>query len=162
MGFNSSQTGDGNVTNVVIRSRYTLLDLKGNKLEKILKRFLKGIIRIVVDEINAINGTDYQCSDVEIHFDRIIPTNEQENVANAKAKAETEQIRINTVLNAATVIGDEEALRGICEILELDFEDLKGKMVKSPEEDLFGAQNALEGVVTNEPTAKISTETILE
>lgn len=162
MGFNSSQAGDGNVTNVVIRSRYTLLDLKGNKLEKLLKRFLKGIIRVVIDEINTKNGTDYQYTDVAIHFERIIPTNEQENAQIALTEAQTEQMRINTVLNAATVIGDEEALKGICDILELDFEDLKGKMEKSPEEALFGAKDALEGVVTNEPTAEINTETILE
>jgi hypothetical protein len=33
MGFDSSQTGDGNITNVVIKSRYSLLDLKCNKVE---------------------------------------------------------------------------------------------------------------------------------
>ena len=41
MGFNSSQVGDGNITNIVIRSRYALLDLKANKLESRLKRLAK-------------------------------------------------------------------------------------------------------------------------
>ena len=77
MGFNSSQVGDGNVTNVVIKSRYTLLELKAGKLTKRLKRFLKSIIRVVLDEIKAKNGTDYQYTDVEIEFEHIIPTNEQ-------------------------------------------------------------------------------------
>ena len=36
-GFNSAQIGDGNITNVVIKSRYALLDLKCNKLEIRLK-----------------------------------------------------------------------------------------------------------------------------
>ena len=57
MGFNSSQVGDGNVTNVVIRSRYTLLDLKAKKMEKRLKKLLRGIIEVVLDEINAADGT---------------------------------------------------------------------------------------------------------
>lgn len=152
MGFNSSQTGDGNVTNVVIRSRYTLLDLKGNKLEKLLKRFLKGIIRVVVDEINTTNKTDYQYTDIEIHFERIIPTNEQENAQIALTEAQTEQMRINTVLNAQMVIGDEEALKAICEILELDFEELKAQMETTPEEDLFGAMDDLDGLETEEFT----------
>jgi SPP1 family phage portal protein len=162
MGFNSSQVGDGNITNIVIRSRYTLLNLKANKLIKRLKRFLKDIVRVVIDEINEKNKTAYQYTDVEIVFDPVVPTNEQENVQNAKTEAETEQIRINTVMNAATVIGDEEALRGVCDILDLDFEELKKQIEKTPEEDLAGAVATLQGVVTDEPPAKDSTTTILE
>lgn len=166
MGFNSSQAGDGNVTNVVIRSRYTLLDLKANKLEKQLKKFLKNPIRVVIDEINKKNSTGYQYSDVEIHFDRIIPTNEQENVSNALVEAQTVQTKINNFLNAQILIGDEATLKGICEILDLDFEELKAQIeTESPEEDLFGAMDDLEGVepedqVPEEPEASggISTE----
>ena len=162
MGFNSSQAGDGNVTNVVIRSRYTLLDLKANKLERNLKRFLKDPIRVVIDEINSTNGTGFQYTDVEIHFDRIIPTNEKENVENEKIKAEAEQLRINTILNIATIIGDEETLKLICDAYDLDFDDLKGKMVKAPEEELEGAMETLKGVNVDEPPAEVNTETILE
>ena len=158
MGFNSSQAGDGNVTNVVIRSRYTLLDLKANKLEKLLKRFLKGIIRVVVDEINSVNGTGYQYSDVEIHFDRIIPTNEQENVNNAMVEAQTIQTKINNFLNAQMLIGDEATLKGICEILDLDFDELKEQMETTPEEDLFGAMETLDEVATEEETEESTVE----
>ncbi len=41
MGFNSAQLGDGNITNIVIKSRYALLDLESNKLEIRLKQFLR-------------------------------------------------------------------------------------------------------------------------
>jgi SPP1 family phage portal protein len=159
MAFNSSQMGDGNITNVVIRSRYTLLELKAEKLEKRLKRFLKGIIRVVLDEINAKNGTDYQPSDVEVHFEHIVPTNEQENVQNAKTEAETEQIRLNSVLNVATMIGDEEALKAICDILDLDFDELKDLLEDNDTDDALAT---LEGVVTDEQTAEISSEAIPE
>lgn len=151
MGFNSSQIGDGNVTNVVIRSRYTLLDLKTGKLTKRLKRFLKPIIKVVLDEINAQNGTGYQSSDVIVDFEHIIPTNEQENAQNAKTEAEAEQIRINSILNVATVIGDDETLKGICGILDLDYDELKGQLEKQTEGDnILEAQNALNGVVPEE------------
>lgn len=163
MAFNSSQAGDGNITNVVIRSRYTLLELKATKLEKRIKRFLKGIIRVVLDEINTKNGTDYQYTDVEVNFEHIVPTNEQENVQNAKTEAETEQIRINSILNVATVIGDEETLKAICDILDLDFEDLKGELEKINEpQNTLDAQATLEGVVTDESAAETGTETISE
>ena len=150
MGFNASQVGDGNVTNVVIRSRYTLLDLKANKLERRLKRMLKDVIRVVLDEINSKNGTKYQVSDVEIVFERIIPTNEQETAQIAQMEAQTEQIRINNLLNAASVIGDEEVLRGICEIFDLDFDDLSAKMEEQKEPSPFDAMKTLEGVVTED------------
>lgn len=163
MAFNSSQMGDGNITNVVIRSRYTLLELKAGKLEKRLKRFLKGIIKVVLDEINTKNGTDYQYSDVKIEFEHIVPTNEQENVQNALTEAQTEQMRVNTILNAATIIGDEETLKGICGILDLDFDELKGQLEKlNEEQSLANAQTMLEGVVTDEQTAETDTATIPE
>lgn len=151
MGFNSAQVGDGNVTNVVIISRYTLLDLKAKKLIKRLKRFLKGIIKVVLDEINKKNGTDYQYKDVCIEFKPNIPTNEQENAQNEKTKAETEQIRINTILDVAAVIGDEETLKAICDVLDLDFEDLQDKLNKLDEtQNLANARSQLGQVVTDD------------
>lgn len=162
MAFNSSQMGDGNITNVVIRSRYTLLELKADKLEKRIRQFLKGIIKVVLDEINAKNKTDYQYTDVEVRFEHIVPTNEQENVANAKTEAETEQIRINSILNVATMIGDEQTLKSICDIMDLDFEELKDVLEKAPEDDLNDAMTALEGVVTDEQTAEAGSTAVPE
>lgn len=163
MGFNSAQSGDGNITNVVIRSRYTLLDLKAKKLIKRLKRFLKGIIMVVLDEINSKNGTDYQYSDVTIEFTPIIPTNEQENAQIAYTEAQAEQIRINSIMNAATIIGDEETLKGICDILDLDFEELKGQLEQMNEaQNTANAQSLLEGVVTDEQPTEVGAETIPE
>ena len=60
MAFNSAQLGDGNITNIVIKSRYALLDLKCNKLEKRLKQFMRKLLKVVLKEINDENGTDYQ------------------------------------------------------------------------------------------------------
>lgn len=163
MAFNSSQSGDGNITNVVIRSRYTLLELKATKLEKRLKRFLKGIIRVVLDEINDKNSTDFQYSDVKVNFEHIVPTNEQENVQNAKTEAETEQIRLNSILNVATIIGDEETLKNICDILDLEFDDLKGELDKINEpQNLLNAQATLEGVIVDEQKTEAGSTAIPE
>ena len=163
MAFNSSQTGDGNITNVVIRSRYTLLELKADKLVKRIKRFLKGIIKVVLDEINAKNGTDYQPSDVEIRFEYIVPTNEQENVQNAKTEAETQQIRINTILNVAVNVGDEQTLKAICEEMDWDFDELKDQLEQMNEDqNTIDAMGLLEGLVTDESTAEAGSATIPE
>lgn len=161
MGFNSAQSGDGNITNVVIRSRYTLLDLKAKKLIKRLKRFLKPIIKVVLDEINAKHGTAYQYSDVMVDFKIVLPTNDQENAQIAQTEALTEQVKINNILAVATMIGDEETLKGICGILDLDFDDLKGNLEKLNEaQNTADAATLLEGVVTDEQAAEAGTATI--
>lgn len=157
MGFNSAMVGDGNVTNVVIRSRYTLLDLKANKMEKRLRQLLKQIIKVVLAEINTENGTDYQVSDIRFDFTRDIMTNETENIQNAKLEAETRQIEANTILNIAANVGDDQTLKALCEIMEWDYEELKGEVEKMQEEGSTAtAQNALNQVVTEpEPTKPI-------
>lgn len=151
-GFNSAQVGDGNVTNVVIRSRYTLLDLKANKLEKRVRRLLREILKIVLAEINQEHKKDYQLSDIWFDFTHNIMTNETENIQNAKIEAETKQIEINNILNAAASIGDVEALKAICAVLELDYEEIQGELKKQEESGLLGARAALDAADVTEPT----------
>lgn len=151
MGFNSSQVGDGNITNVVIRSRYALLDLKANKLERRLKKLLKQLVKIVLDEINKMNKTDYKVSDVYFDFVREITTNESENYSNEKTKAETQQVQINTILNVAAVLDDETIVKAICEVLDIDYEEIKDKL-PSPDDGMTQAEVALSAVVPEEGT----------
>ena len=163
MGFNPAQVGDGNITNVVILSRYVLLDLKKSKFEKRLKKLVRLIIKVELDEINEEHGTDYQMSDITIDLTPDIPTNESENLENEKLKAETEQIKINTVLNVAVQIGDEAVLQAICDILELDYEEIKGQVEKLKEEQsTANARATLEGVVTDEQAAETGSGAIPE
>lgn len=143
MGFNSSQVGDGNITNVVIRSRYTLLQLKAGNLEKRLKKMLNQILEVVLDEINEQNGTDYRIADTYIEFEHVLPTNEQEDAQNELTRAQTRQTQVNTILNVAANIGDEEALRAICDLLELDYEEIKAQVPESPEASLSNARQQL-------------------
>lgn len=163
MGFNPAQVGDGNITNIVILSRYTLLDLKKSKLDKRLKKLLREIIKVELADINKEHGTDYQMSDIKIDLTPDIPTNEAENLQNEKLKAETEQIRVNTILNVAANIGDDAALQALCDILELDYEELKGQVEQIREErNLLDAQKTLSGVNTDEQEAEISSGEVPE
>lgn len=147
MGFNSAQLGDGNVTNVVIKSRYALLDLKCNKLEIRMKQFLKKIVKVVIDEINRIDETDYQVSDVWFDFEREVMTNAQDNATIEKTDAEKQQIQINTILSLQGVIDDETIIQTICEILDINYEDIKDKLPKDEEKDVADAQTDLDGVI---------------
>jgi SPP1 family phage portal protein len=163
MGFNPAQVGDGNITNIVILSRYTLLDLKKSKLDKRLKKLLKQFVKIELEEINKEHGTDYQMSDIKIDLTPEIPTNEAENLANEKLKAETQQVKINTILDAAVHIGDEQVLKSLCDILELDYEELKDQVEKLNEEKSTASAKALlEGVVTDEQATEAGSGAIPE
>ena len=152
MAFNSTMVGDGNITNIVIKSRYALLDLKANKLEKKLKAFLRQIIKVVLDEINNANETDYQMKDVYFEFEREIMTNAADNAEIENKDAQTKQVMINTLLNLQGHIDDETIIQNICDILEIDYEEIKGKL-PDPEEtenEVKDDLSALDGVTPDE------------
>jgi len=135
MGFNSSQVGDGNITNVVIKSRYTLLDLKCGKLKIRLKQFMRKLLKVVLEEINREKGASYRQKDVYFVLDPQIPTNEQESAQNALTEAQRRQTEINTLLALATQLGNEKMMELIAEQLDLDWEKLKSEIPKPAEED---------------------------
>ena len=128
MGFNSAQIGDGNITNIVIKSRYALLDLKSNKLEIRLKQFLRKMIRVALDEINTSLKADYQTEDVYIRFEREVMTNAQDNAQIELLNAQRQGQLINNLMTAAQDLDQETVLRALCEILELDYEEVKEKL----------------------------------
>lgn len=128
MGFNSAQLGDGNVTNVVIKSRYALLDIKANKLEIRLREFLQKLLKVVLQEINQQQRTDYSIKDVYFNFKREIITNASDNAAIEKTDAEKQQVQVNTLLGLAGKLDDETIMQKICEILDIDYEEIKDKL----------------------------------
>lgn len=135
MGFNSAQIGDGNITNIVIKSRYALLDLKCNKLEIKLKQFLKKIVKVVIDEINSKNNSAYKVENVWFDFKREVMTNASDNAQIYKTEAETKQIEINTILGLHGVIDDKNVIKSICDVLELDYEEVKNNIPDEFEDD---------------------------
>lgn len=142
MGFNSAQVGDGNITNVVIKSRYALLDLKCDKLEKQLKRFMNKILKVVLDEINKNNKTDYSITDIYYNFEREIMTNATDNAQIKQIEAQTKAVEINTLMNIANVIGQKEVVKLICEQLDIDYESIKNEQME--------VEDILNGVVVED------------
>lgn len=129
-GFNSSQSGDGNITNIVIKSRYSLLDLKANKLELKLKQFLRKLVKIFLDSINSEEGTAYGLEDIYFDFTRETITNELDNAQIELTKAQARQADVNTILNISNggIMDSETILQKICEVLEIEYEDIKDKV----------------------------------
>lgn len=126
MGFDSSQTGDGNITNVVIQSRYSLLDLKCNKAEVRLRRLIKQMLEVIIQDINERHGKAFKASDIEIKITRATMVNETEVKEREKVEEETKQLQIANILTAANRFDDETVLKKLCEVLDLEFAEIKG------------------------------------
>ncbi len=148
MGLNTYGLKDmAATTNLGIQSAYTLLNMKADNMQKRLNPVLKDIVKVVLAEINQQNGTDYQLSDVFFDFTRDPIVNETENISNEKVKAEIKQIEVNTILNVAANVGDEQTLKAICDVMDWDFEGLQDQIEKlNEEQDTADAKDALENV----------------
>lgn len=156
MGLNTSGLKDTNATtNVAIKAMYSLLDLKCSKLEIRLKQFLRKLIKVVLQEINAVNGTDYQMHQVYFNFEHEIMSNAQENAQIELTEAQRKQTEITTLLNIAAHLDNETLMQLICEQLDLDYDDIKGKL-PDPDEaksEVKDAQDVLNSVVVNNEQA---------
>lgn len=146
MGFDSAQIGDGNITNIVIKSRYALLDLKCNKLEIRLKQFMRKLLDIVLKEINEEQKTDYQQKDVYFDFKREVMTNAADNAQIELLDAQKQQTQINTLLNLASLIDNDTLMQNICAVLDIDYETIKDKLPKPEGDPTALAQAALDEI----------------
>ena len=156
MGFNSAQIGDGNITNVVIKSRYALLDLKCDKLEKNLKKFLREMIQVVLDDVNKRNGTDYQQKDVYFDFEREVITNASDNASIKKIEADTKAVEINLLMGLAQVLPQENVIQLICDELDIDYNEIKDKLPKQEAQESYQAMEVLNGEQTTETGSTVT------
>ena len=129
MGLNLSGLKDtAATTNIAIKAAYSLLDLRCKHLERNIKRFLREIVKVVIDEINQKNETDYRISDVYFEFTHEVMSNEQENTQNELTEAQKKQVEINILLGLANVLDQETIIRAICEILDIDYDEIADKL----------------------------------
>lgn len=148
MGLNMSGLKDTSATtNIAIKAAYSLLELRCGKIIIHLKRFLRGILKVVLAEINEQNGTDYQAHHVTFHFKPEIMSNAQENAQNALTQAQEQQTRITTLLNLAMQLDQETLTQCVCEVLDLDYETIKDRLpdAQEAENSLAAAGAELEG-----------------
>lgn len=130
-GLNLSGLKDTSATtNIAIKAAYSLLELRCNRLETQLKRFLRNVVNVAIDEINKEQGADYQTDSVHFEFTHEVMSNEQENATIEKTDAEKKQVEINTLLSLQSVIGDEQVIQMICDVLDIDYDDVKDQIPK--------------------------------
>ncbi len=137
LAFNASQTGDGNITNIILKSRYTLLDMKSRKLIWNIKELLGVLLQIVIDEINGTYGTMYCVEDVTVKIDPVVPTDEKEDAEIRKLEAETLRERVGTLLDTAELIDADTLLKELCSVLEIDYDEVKDRETVASEIELI-------------------------
>jgi len=132
MGLNINGFRDTSATtNIAIKAAYSLLDLKCSKLEIRLKQFLRSIAKPVLDEINDKENTGYKLSDIRFEFKHEIMSNALENSQIEQNKANAKQTEINTLLSLADDFDDETRIRKICEVLDIEYDEVKDRMPKT-------------------------------
>lgn len=133
-------------TSIAIKSAYANLDLKCDGLQPFLLQFMRKLLKLVLKEINDTQGTDYEQKDVYFDFEREIITNAQENAQIDLVKAQEQQAKITTILNTASILGQEMTAQLVCEALDLDYDDVKDKLPKPEEDTTTAALAALGGI----------------
>lgn len=138
-------------TNIAIKSAYSLMDLKRNKVEIWLKQFLRKLFKVVLQEINDENGTDYVQGDIYFDFNPEIPTNALENAQIELTEAQKRQTEISTLLALKEHLGNEILMQNVCDQLDYNYEDIKDKL---PDPDELAAYEAkLSAVVPEDENA---------
>ncbi len=151
MGVNTEGLKDTSATtSIAIKSAYSLLDLKVNKLEIRLKQFMRKLLKVVLKEINSENKTDFQQKDVYFDFQREIITNAQENAQIELTDAQRKQTEITTLLNLAAQLGNEVLMEQVCDVLDLDYNEYRDRFPKQEDDPTNSAQSILSGIQTEE------------
>ena len=151
MGLNLSGLKDTSATtNIAIKAAYSLLDLRCKHLERNIKRFLRKIVAVCIDEINQQNGTDYQTTDVYFEFTHEVMSNEQENEQNELTEAQKQQVQINTLLSLAQIFGDDLTIQYICDVLDIDYEDVKDKLPDNEADKVQQVQDDLDSIIPDD------------
>lgn len=146
-GVNTETLKDTSATvSIAIKSAYANLDLKCDGLLPFLLQFMRKLLKLVLKEINDTKGTDYEQKDVYFDFSREIITNAQENAQIDLTKAQEQQTKITTLLNTASLLGQELTAQLVCEALDLDYDDLKDKLPKAEEDPTAAALTALDKI----------------
>lgn len=145
MGLDTAQVGDGNITNVVIKSRYVLLDMKANKAEVRLRSLITWMNKMIVDDINRRFNTAYLASDIKVSIVKESVVDSKELADIEYTEAQTKQIMIEVLLSVASKLDDESILRMICEQLEISYDDVINRLAEQEANPALSLQDLGDG-----------------
>ena len=86
--------------------------------------------------------------DVYFDFEREVMTNALDNAQIKLTEAQTQQAMINSLLNVQAVLDNETLVQQICDILDLDYDDIKDKLPVDETTTTNEASITLNNIVT--------------
>lgn len=91
--------------------------------------------------------------DVYFDLEREVMTNALDNAQIELTDAQKKQVEITTLLNLASYLDNETLMQNVCDVLDLDYEEIKNKLPDpNAEVDPYQAQSALDGITLDEGT----------
>ena len=151
MGLNLSGLKDTSATtNIAIKAAYSLLDLRCKHLERNIKRFLRKIVTVCLNEINQKNGTDHQITDVYFKFTHEVMSNEQENKQNELTDANRKNVEVNMLMGLVQVFGNDLVIQYICDVLDIDYEEIKDQLPDNEAIKVKEVQNDLDKLIPDD------------
>jgi hypothetical protein len=89
-------------------------------------------------------------------------TNAADNAQIELTDAQKQQVQITTLLNLATYLDEETLMQNICDILDIDYEEIKDKLPKQEVNDPYAAQDDLDGVQPEDEPADVPGGDVIE
>lgn len=77
-------------------------------------------------------------------------TNAADNAEIEKTDAEKQQIQVNMLLGLLQTLGDETIIQKICDVLDLDYEEIKDKLPKDDMQEVQQVQDTLNNIVPDD------------
>lgn len=126
MGFDSTSVGSegAQLTNIGIKSMYSLLDMKCNKAEVKLKAILSHIVSLILANIAEIYNEKYEQHEVDIIIKRSQMTNNKELAEEEQIKASAHLTRVNAILASAMQLDAETVVKLLSDEFDLEADDL--------------------------------------
>ncbi len=125
MGFNAETVGGGALTATEIKSRYSLLDMKTNKLEMQLRPFIAKIVEFVASWLRKQGLELPPVEELEISFTRSMIVNEADRAQTEKVEAEKVGAEVNMLMGLIPVLGAEVVIPEICKKVGLSYDEVK-------------------------------------
>ena len=77
-------------------------------------------------------------------------SNEQENEQNELTEAQKQQVQINTLLSLAQIFGDDLTIQYICDVLDIDYENVKDKLPDNEADKVQQVQDDLDSIIPDD------------
>ena len=92
----------------------------------------------------------YKIKDVYFKFTHEVMSNEQENKQNELTDANRKNVEINMLMGLVNVFGNDLVIQHICDVLDIDYEEIKDQLPEDEALKVEDAQNRLDGIVPDD------------